>query len=354
MADWQGRAAIYALNQKGAQKARELAGKLNAARVCLPERLASSEDGEAGFLNFSACLEENFQAYDGHICFCASGIVVRALVGLLEKKDKDPAVVVCDHRGAFAVSLVSGHLGGANDLARETARLLGGQAVITTATDSAGLPSLEVVAREQGLYVENLSALAKVSTSLLEDRQVGLHDPFNWLKPALKKHAHLFKEADLESQDEPRVWVDITSLDPIPPNWLVMRPPCLFVGVGCNKGTGSQEMLELLRETLSEHALSPDCMAGLASVELKQYEVGLWRLAGELGLGIRFFTIDELNAVQTPNPSVMAQKHVGAKSVCEAASILASGRGTLLATKRKTKNATVAVALRESPQASSM
>jgi cobalt-precorrin 5A hydrolase len=113
-------------------------------------------------------------------------------------------------------------------------------------------------------------------------------------------------------------------------------------------------MLELLQKTLKENDLSIACLAGLATVDLKQYETGLWNLAGELGLGIRFFTTDELNAVQTPNPSAMAQKHVGAKSVCEAASILASGKGVLLASKQKSKNATVAVAQRKSPWDSSM
>ena len=128
--------AVFGLTAQGADLARDLGPGLH-ADVHLPRNLAGGR--ERGFEHFQTSVGHAWRAYTQLIFIAASGIVVRTIAPLLQGKDRDPGVVVVDHRGRFAVSLISGHLGGANDLAREVAALTRGEAVITTATDCLGL-----------------------------------------------------------------------------------------------------------------------------------------------------------------------------------------------------------------------
>ena len=346
------RLAIYALTAPGAETARRLARAWPHARLFLPWRLARAEQGEQGFKRLADRLAGNFNSYDGHLLFAAAGIVVRALAGLMQSKDIDPAVVVADPAGRYVVSLLAGHLGGANDLAVEAARHLGGQAVITTATDNAGVPSLEMVAAGQGLRVENLKALARISRRLVEAEPVALYDPENWLWPALAGYEEHFIRQEKPSPTEPAVWVDWRAKETHAP-WLVLRPACLTAGMGCNRGTSAQEMHGLLERVFAENGLAPGSLLCLATVEAKRDEAGLAELANSLQTNIRFYPAARLDGMDVPHPSPAAAKHIGTKSVCEAAALMAASAEQLLVTKQKSKNATLAVAKLKRPAASS-
>ena len=345
--------AVYALTSAGAAQARRLVPALPQATLFLPQGLAGRQAGEEPFQRLAEALATNFAHYGGHVVFAAAGIVVRALAPLLRHKTSDPAVVVVDQAGRFAVSLLSGHLGGANALARRVAEALGGQAVITTATDSAGLPSLEMLAGELGLGVENLAALAPVSMALLEGRPPAVHDPQGWLWPILERRwpglfARVTADQACAQQDQPLIWVGWRCLEP-PPGWLVLRPPALLVGLGCNRGASAEEMEALLRRVLAEEVLAPACLAGLASVQAKSDEAGLLELAARLGLTLKFYSPEELAQVEVPNPSPTVAKHMGVASVCEAAALLAAQSRRLLVSKQKSSNVTLAVALASPP-----
>ncbi|MCA1906153.1 MAG: cobalamin biosynthesis protein [Desulfarculus sp.] len=336
--------AIYALTATGAESARRLAPALGeGARLFLPERLAQTEAGETAFARLAPILAANWAAFGGHVLFAAAGIVVRALAGLIQDKASDPAVVVCDPAGRHAVSLLAGHLGGANALARRVAAALGGQAVITTATDQAGLPSLELVASEAGLRVENLKALAGVSAALLDGRPVALDDPEDWLASRLERDwPGLFPAAG--PQANPSVGVDWRARPPRPGE-LLLRPPALWLGLGCNRGTAVAEMDELLTRVLAEAGLSPLALAGLASAIAKADEAGLLALALARNLKTSFYDAQTLDAVAVPNPSDQPRRHLGTRSVAEAAALIAAGPGgRLLVEKQKSGNVTLAVA----------
>lgn len=340
--------AVYALSGPGARQADYLVRRLPQGELFLPNRLASQWPGARGFDRLAAALADNFPRYQGHVLFCAAGIVVRALASLVANKARDPAVVVVDQAGRFAVSLLSGHLGGANDLARRVAEILGGQAVITTATDGADLPSLELVASQEGCRVENLKALAGLSRALLEGGRVDIFDPLDWLWPALQPWQGCFNrrgpEPDQDSPGPPLAWVGWRELSP-PPHWLVIRPPCLAVGVGCNRGTSAGEMARLLDQTFADASLSRANLKCLASIENKRDETGILELARELKTECVFFPAERLRAVTVPNPSPLVEEHMGVPSVCEAAAMAAAESTCLLVPKKKTRNATLAVAL---------
>lgn len=339
--------AVYALTEKGVDLARKLGKSLDNLTIFLPRRIVDTSQNEKAFLSIAQAVKDNFAKFDGHIAITAAGIMVRVLAPIIKSKLTDPAVVVLDQEGKYAVSLLSGHLGGANELAVKVANILGGEAVITTATDSAGLPSLEVLAVSLGLFPENMRALPRVSRAVLEGQPVQLFDPGNRLQPSLAEWSHLFLRLENIPDpslitDNPVVYVGDQCYD-YPDNWLMIRPKTLAIGMGCNKGISLNELQELLFETLKAADLSPQSISCLATVEAKKDEPGLIALSEKLDLPMMIFSSDELNQIQTPNPSMIVKKHIGAKSVCEAAAILANPKGHLVIPKKKSQNATLAV-----------
>ena len=296
-------------------------------------------------------MAENFRHFPGHIVFAASGIVVRIIAPLLRGKDMDPAVVVLDQEGTFAVSLVSGHLGGANRMARKAARILGATPVITTATDTAGLPSLDLIAQDLGYGLDNLPALAAISRSILEAEKAPVWDPDGWLLDRIDDWQQWFEAIPEKPEDAalPVVWVGPEAV-PEGSAWLGVRPPCLALGVGCNRGTPEREILGLFDSVFSRNRLIPKSVSRVASAEAKRDETGLLEFSRGLKIEPVFYHPDELNQIQVPRPSEVVLHHMGTKSVCEAAAILASNQGTLIAPKDKTKNVTMAVARIRPPE----
>ena len=168
------RIAIYALTPQGAFLGRRIADDLD-GDLYLTKRLSDSHKGRP-FDRLMDIVAKHFSAYEGHIFIAATGIVVRAIAPLLKSKDMDPAVVVLDQDGQHVISLLSGHLGGANEMAQRVARSIGGQAVITTATDSAGLPSFDLLAKARGMTIANLNGVRHVNMALLTGEPVQIFD----------------------------------------------------------------------------------------------------------------------------------------------------------------------------------
>ena len=260
------------------------------------------------------------------VCFLATGAVVRLLAPLLQDKAADPGVVCVDEARRFAVALLGGHGGGANDLARTVADALGAQAVITTATDATGLPGLDTL----GWPVEG--AVAAVSRAMLDGEPVRLEADATWPLPPLPVGAageHVLAVTD--------------RLLPLDALTAVLRPPSLVVGVGASRGVGADEVEALLERALADAGLSVGSVRALASVAEKADEPGLLELSTRRGWPLLLHTAQELAQVDVPNPSAAPLAAVGTPSVAEAA---ASLYGTLLVPKTKSTMATVAVARR--------
>jgi cobalt-precorrin 5A hydrolase len=276
----------------------------------------------------------------------AAGIVVRGVAPFLQGKDSDPGVVVVDEAGQFAVSLLSGHLGGANDLARQVAQCLGGTPVITTASDVQGLPALDLVAAQSGLRIENLPEVRQVQMALLSGQPVRLVDPQGYLADLLAAHLGLFlPESDLDSaltKAGPTVYVGFRERN-WPSEWLILRPRNLVAGVGCHKGTPAEEIVEFIRAMFLENRLSLLSLKALATIERKKEEPGLQEAARSLGVDFLWFTARELETIRVPHPSPQVARHLGVESVSEAAALRAGGV-ELIVPKQKAPNATLAVA----------
>ncbi|GAA3179788.1 precorrin-3B C(17)-methyltransferase [Streptomyces virens] len=254
------------------------------------------------------------------VCFLATGAVVRLVAPLLAGKTSDPGVVCVDEGGRFAVSLLGGHGGGANDLAREVAGLLDAEPVVTTATDAVGLPGLDTL----GLPVEG--DVAAVSRALLDGEAVALRAEVAWPLPPLPV------------ADEGRYTIRVTDrlVEPAERE-VLLRPPTLVVGVGASKDAPVEEVLALVEDTLREAGLSAASLAELATVDAKAEEPGIVAAARRLGVPLVTYGAGELARVEVPNPSDAPLDAVGTPSVAEAAALL--GGGELLVPKRKSRRA---------------
>ena len=340
--------AVYALTPQGANLGKILSEKME-GDLFLPNRIADSSGGMA-FDGIMDVVSRNISIYPGHIFITASGIAVRAIAPHLQSKDQDPAVVVIDHDGRHCISLLSGHLGGANELAVNVAEITGGEAVITTATDTAGLPSIDILAKENSLVIANLEAVKNINMAILSGDLIRIFDPEDRLglkKPAdpLIRVSWVDKEEQMTG-DYPGVLVTWHA-DPnvVQRGILVLHPKCLFAGIGCNRGTKGDEILELIFTTFTMHSLALDSLKAMSTIDAKKDEEGISDAARKLGVPLTYLTPLEINSVDVPHPSQVVEKHMGVSSVCEATALLKSGMGKLLVPKIKTRNVTLAVAL---------
>jgi len=346
--------AVWAVTPNGVKLTDKLADSLLDADIYVSRNLPEKKSSHIQFKRLSATLEEKFGQYTGHIFIMSTGIVVRVLAPLIQSKTKDPAVVVVDDLGNNAISLLSGHIGGANELTRIIARIIEANPVITTATDINEIPAIDVLAMENALFIENPAAIKTVNMALLQREKIGVHDPFNYLA---RKQQNLESVAfqiftydinKLSQQSEIKnnsiVYID-DAINDLPSKVLILRPPTLVAGIGCNRDTDAEEISAHLKEVLRSHRLASTSLKCLASSDVKNDEAGLIEVAESLELPLIFFKREELNQAKgIKNPSPVVEKHVGVKSVCEAAAILASRDGTLVVPKQSTKNVTVAIA----------
>ena len=262
------------------------------------------------------------------VCFLAAGATVRLLAPLLHDKAGDPGVVVVDEGSRFAVALLGGHGGGANALAAQVAEALGATAVVTTATDSVGLPGLDTL----GWPVEG--AVAAVSRAMLDGEPVRLDADATWPLPPLPVGAvgdHVLRVTDLLVGADPRT--------------AVLRPPSLVLGIGSSSGVSAAEVLDLVDRTLEAAGLSAACVTTVATADAKASEPGILAACTERGWDLVTFSSELLSGVAVPHPSDAPLRAIGTPSVAEAAALLASG-GALVVDKQKSPMATCAVARR--------
>ncbi|MFF0152901.1 precorrin-3B C(17)-methyltransferase [Micromonospora sp. NPDC005203] len=288
---------------------------------------------------------------DAVVAFLATGAVVRILAPLLTDKRRDPAVVVVDEAARHAVALLGGHAGGGNDLAEQVGALLDARPVITTATDTVGLPGLDTL----GWPVHG--AVAAVSRAILDGEPVHLFADAHWPLPALPPNVHPqpvgagigADSADTDEAAGAGYRLVVTDrVVPLDGRTAVLRPPSLVAGVGASRGVPAAEVAELLHRVLAEAGLDPASLCCVATADIKADEAGIRSTVDALGVPLVTWPAGRLATVDVPHPSEVVRAAVGTPSVAEAAALLGpAGRpddATLLVGKTATAMATVAVA----------
>ena len=254
----------------------------------------------------------------------ACGAITRLVAPLLQGKDSDPAVVVLDPAGRFAVPLLGGHGAGGEALAQRIAALLGGETVLTGASAAAGQVALDAFGTPWGWRRGGGDWSDLIKRAQRQQPPALRHDHGNdrWRQlPGLQGW-----------QADPNLPPLVVSVEPGPGcRW---HPPALWLGIGCERGTSVSLLERLVEQGLAAQGLAAEAVAGLASAERKADEPALLELAERRGWPLRCFSSPELAAVEVPNPSAVVLEELGTASVAEAAALLAAGPGCAL---RQTK-----------------
>ncbi|HUY48023.1 MAG TPA: precorrin-3B C(17)-methyltransferase [Streptosporangiaceae bacterium] len=302
---------------------------VTAAGQAAAARLAAAWPGETRAYQgpAAAALPRAWAECDALVCFLATGATVRLIAPLLGSKHTDPAVVCVDEACRYAVALAGGHGTGGNVLAGRVADLLGAEAVITTATDAAGIPGLDAL----GWPVEG--AVAAVSRAMLDGEPVHLDAIATWPLPPFPDNVGGTGRHRILVTDEAAGGDERTA---------VLRPPSLAVGVGASRGVSADEVLGLIDAALAGAGLSPLSVAVVATADAKAGEPGIAEAAAWRGWPLTTYPAGLLAGVDVPNPSAAPLAAIGTPSVAEAAALLAGD--VLVAAKRKSAMATAAVA----------
>ncbi len=333
-----------AVSKQGLKLSRRLQGVLPACEV--HGRAGRVSGADAYFEETAAELARLFKAGHPIVAIMSAGIVIRALGPHLEDKRTEPPVVVVAEDGAAVAPLLGGHsplLGGANAMARKLADALMVQPAITTASDVSLGVALD--APPPGWRVANREAAKPLAAALLAGEPVRLDEeacPALWLRDA-------GLALDMGSERVIRVTHKLCSARD---RALCLHPPVLAVGVGCERNAAPDEVTALVRETLRDAGLAEAAVAGIFSINVKMDEAAVHAAAGALDVPARFFD-PEIVEAETPrlaNPSQIVFGEVGCHGVAEGAALAAVGaEGSLIVEKRKSRRATVAVALSSAP-----
>lgn len=333
--------AFIAFTRRGYETMQNLAVNmaLNSTRIgdeftlTTTKRLAD-EVGLDSFDDLGVWTGERFADSDALVFIGATGIAVRAIAPHVRDKFSDPAVVSLDEAGQFAVPLLSGHVGGANDLAREVATAIGARAVVSTATDVNGLFAVDEWARKQGIALVERQIAKEVSACLLDGGAVGFASDIaveGALPSGLEEGPHeLGIKVGLDTADCPFV------------RTLHLVPRVVTVGVGCKRGTDAAALEAFVRAALANAHISPAAVARVASIDVKCDEEAILALARALGCEPEFYAAERLAAVEgTFASSDFVKATVGVDNVCERAAV--AGGARLISGKEAHEGMTVAL-----------
>ena len=282
--------------------------------------------------------EKAFQESDAIIFVGAVGIAVRAIAPFVKTKVADPAVIVLDEKGTYSIPLLSGHIGGANNLAKVIAEATGAEAVITTATDINGKFSVDSFAEEHGMYISSMLYAKDVSAYILEKGCVGFKSDFS-VEGQLPDGLAYAEDGD--------IGVHITSSDLKGPfsKTLNLIPKTVIIGLGCKKDTPSEKIEELILKVLKSNELSIHSVKAVASIDIKMNEPGILNFCKKYGLKASFFSKEALEGIKGDfSESSFVKSITGIGNVCERAALKASDNGRLIQKKVAEDGVTGAIA----------
>jgi len=282
---------------------------------------------------------ELFKNNKALICLFSLGAVIRLIAPHLKDKKNDPAVIVIDDKTNFVISVLSGHLGGANELTQTIAEKLNAIPVITTAADVNKTIAVDLLGRDLGWKIDDDSTVTKISAYMVNEEKIGVYQDagkINWFKE-LPKNVKIYDSLDdLEKSDSKgnliisdKIMNDNFLIDSV-----IYRPPSLVIGIGLHWETSKEKIKNGIDICLTKFNLSPKSIAKLVSIKKPSDVQGLIDIGKEMGVPVEYVDKEELSHVSVPNPSQTVKAFEGTSSVSEAAAIKVSG-GKLIVEKQK-------------------
>jgi cobalt-precorrin 5A hydrolase len=297
----------------------------------------------------SEIIIELFKNSNALICLFSLGAVIRLIALHLKDKKNDPAVIVIDDKINFVISVLSGHLGGANELTQTIAEKLNAIPVITTAADVNKTIAVDLVGKDFGWKIEDDSTVTKISAHMVNEEKIGVYQDTgntNWFKE-LPKNVKIYGSLDDLKNSHSKGHLIISDRiinDDFFENSVIYRPPSLVIGIGLHWDTTKQTIKDGMDISLKKYNLSLKSIAKLVSIKKPKDVQGLVDVGQEMGIPVEYVEREELAEVSAPNPSETVKAFEGTSSVSEAAAIKASG-GKLIVEKQKfPPNLTIAIA----------
>ncbi len=289
--------------------------------------------------------EEHFSSSDALVFVGAMGIAVRAIAPFVKTKTNDPAVVVVDERGQFSIPVLSGHIGGANELANKIANILDAIPVISTATDINNVFAIDTWAKSQGLKILNPENIKSVSSKLLKGEEVHIKSEFS-IVGDLPQNVFINDLNELKDYD---VVIDYKNYDDEfnAENILFLIPQVITLGLGCRKDVDFEKIENSVLSLLKVENIHILALKAISSIDRKAREKGIIEFARKYALPFKTYSADDLNALDGDfTKSEFVKSVVDVDNVCERSAILESN-GTLLCKKKASDGVTTALAIKE-------
>ncbi|WP_153914569.1 cobalamin biosynthesis protein [Shewanella sp. TC10] len=331
--------AIHAITISGKSLAQRLSNEPGFAKTFL---LHGASNEPANKQGFAAHFTEQFSQFDCHICICSIGIMTRILSSLVQDKRTDAAVICIDEQGQFIVPILSGHRGGANQIALRIAEILGAQAVLTTASDAAKTIAVDLLGAPFGWQLDPSceADITAVSAAVVNQQPLAIEQHSGhqrWFSAHKSWPAQWHEQATSETQA--RIVISHhAELSAFNGPTVIWRPKVLHIGVGCDRNTPKHVLEQGLQAFCQQAKISPLSICSVNSIALKADEQGIIALSDQLGVKFNSYHADELSQVEgVENPSPTVMRCVGVPSVAEAACLFAASATQLLAPKFKFK-----------------
>ncbi len=310
--------AIVTINQPSLDSASKLCEYLGNYEVAIFSKSGLKYDGEnlKTFNKLDDILAPAWSKFDAIIFILATGAVVRKIAPLLKDKTTDPAVLIINLDLTRVLPLLSGHLGGANELAEYLSLNIPNCInFLTTATDQTSSLAFDLFAKEENLKIENIKHLAPISNALINKKEVKV-----WTYPSIFEKIKEYKNIKLVDKPHEGLCVNIT---PFKSSHLHIKPD-LFLGIGCNRGVSARVIEEGVKWFLEKYNLEFNQIKNIGSFEAKKDEKGLLEFASKYNFDIQFFEKDQINKLEENFSHSQAKKFFGLKGVAEPSAILVS------------------------------
>jgi len=292
---------------------------------------------------------ELFKNNNALICIFSLGAVIRLIAPYLKDKKTDPAVIVIDDKTNFVISVLSGHIGGANELTVEIAEKLKALPVITTAADVNKTIAVDLVGKKFNWKIDDDSTVTKISAHMVNEESIGVFQETgekNWYAK-LPKNVLIYKNIEDLKKSNSKSHLIISDKiidDEITKESVIYRPPSLVIGIGLHWDTTKETIREGIDTCLRKFKLSPKSIAKLVSIKKPEDVQGLIDLGKEMEIPVEYVNREDLAKIPAPNPSETVKAFEGTASVSEAAAIKVS-EGQLIVEKQKfPPNLTIAIA----------
>lgn len=335
MIEW----ALIALTKDGLQYCQILQEQLAVPCDILTIEKRETEFTDHSFKRFADMMKSAFGNYRVLVCVMATGIVVRSIASLLTSKQTDPAVLVMDQNGRFCISLLSGHIGQANQYAQYVAKKTGALAVITTASDNLGKIAVDTLAQQLKCLIVNFEDAKEITAMIINNEPVmiNIHQPNlpENMNVDTVEHQHDYHGAVLVS-NRTEISIQIPFVQLIPKN--------IIIGIGCRRGMDYQSILTAIRTTLKRHKISEEAIQKLSTIDLKHDEQGILEASSFLQVPLQVVDREEIKPIEKQfECSEFVQKTIGVGCVAEPCGFLASNKGAKICGKTKLNGITISI-----------